>query len=85
MLSTEQEGVILRQLSTETDDVAYWQSVEANREHLSQFGDTTSHKSTRVLKTLPAPVRTQVISFEWAFGQWKYLLEQSMLHLKVMK
>ncbi len=44
MLSTEQEGVILRQLSTETDDVAYWQSVEANREHLSQFGDTTSQK-----------------------------------------
>lgn len=44
VIPTEQEGVILRQLTTEADDVAYFDAVSANRDHLSQFGDTTAGK-----------------------------------------
>ncbi len=43
-LQTSQHGVVLRQLATEADDVAYFGAIETNREHLSQFGDTTSQK-----------------------------------------
>lgn len=44
ILPTDREDVILRQLSTEADDVAYFEAVNANREHLSQFGDATADK-----------------------------------------
>jgi RimJ/RimL family protein N-acetyltransferase/ADP-ribose pyrophosphatase YjhB (NUDIX family) len=42
VVPTGREDVILRQLSTEADDADYFNAVEANREHLSQFGDDTS-------------------------------------------
>lgn len=41
---TERSGVELRQLASETDDIAYFEAVAANREHLSQFGDATANK-----------------------------------------
>jgi len=43
VLPTEQEAVVLRQLTIE-DAPAYFNAVDANREHLSQFGDTTAQK-----------------------------------------
>jgi RimJ/RimL family protein N-acetyltransferase/mannose-6-phosphate isomerase-like protein (cupin superfamily) len=43
-LPTEREGVELRQLTTDHDDIAYFQAVDANRDHLSQFGDPTAQK-----------------------------------------
>ncbi|MDB5184255.1 MAG: hypothetical protein JWN38_63 [Candidatus Saccharibacteria bacterium] len=43
-INTEHEGTFLRQLHNEADDVAYFNAVEANLEHLSQFGDETAAK-----------------------------------------
>lgn len=42
-LSTEQETITLRQLAPE-DAAAYFDAVDANRDHLSQFGDETADK-----------------------------------------
>ncbi len=42
-LQTEQEPVVLRQLTVE-DASAYFAAVDANRDHLSQFGDKTATK-----------------------------------------
>lgn len=42
-LSTEREGLTLRQLTIE-DAPAYFEAIDANREHLSQFGDETADK-----------------------------------------
>lgn len=42
-LPTEREGLTLRQLAVE-DASAYFEAVNANREHLSQFGDETATK-----------------------------------------
>lgn len=44
VIPTEQVGIVLRQLATEADDIAYFEAVDANREHLSQFGDRTAEK-----------------------------------------
>jgi RimJ/RimL family protein N-acetyltransferase len=44
VLSTEQECITLRLLSTTADDAAYFEAVNANREHLSQFDDSTAKK-----------------------------------------
>lgn len=41
IIPTEREGITLRQLTIE-DAPAYFEAVDANREHLSQFGDETS-------------------------------------------
>jgi len=43
-LATEKKGVVLRQLASESDDLAYFNAVESNRDHLSQFGDETAIK-----------------------------------------
>jgi len=43
LVRTEAEPITLRQLTIE-DAQAYFAAVEANREHLSQFGDGTSDK-----------------------------------------
>lgn len=43
-LPTERGGVTLKQLATPEDDRAYWNAVEANRDHLNQLGDATSQK-----------------------------------------
>lgn len=43
VLPTLNETVVLRQLTTE-DAPAYFAAVDANREHLSQFGDETAAK-----------------------------------------
>lgn len=42
-LSTEREAVVLRQLTLD-DAEAYFNLIDTNREHLSQFGDDTSEK-----------------------------------------
>lgn len=42
-LPTEQDPVVLRQLTVE-DAPAYFAAVDANRDHLSQFGDETAAK-----------------------------------------
>jgi len=42
-LPTEQETVVLRQLTPE-DASAYFEAVDANRDHLRQFGDNTAEK-----------------------------------------
>lgn len=44
ILPTERDDVALKQLSTPEDDLAYWRAIEANRAHLSQFGDATAQK-----------------------------------------
>lgn len=44
MLGTAREGLFLRELATEADDLAYFGAIEASREHLSQFGDETATK-----------------------------------------
>jgi RimJ/RimL family protein N-acetyltransferase len=41
-LPTEMEGVVLRELVTSADDEAYFAAIDVSREHLSQYGDTTS-------------------------------------------
>jgi RimJ/RimL family protein N-acetyltransferase len=41
---TENPDVILRELKTEADDIAYFEAVDADRDHLNQYGDTTSRK-----------------------------------------
>ena len=43
IIPTEYDPVILRQLEIQ-DAPAYFEAVDANREHLSQFGDTTATK-----------------------------------------
>jgi RimJ/RimL family protein N-acetyltransferase len=43
LLPTEREPIVLRQLVTE-DAPAYFEAVDANREHLSKFGDETATK-----------------------------------------
>lgn len=43
-IPTENPNVTLRQLATEADDTAYFEAVDANRDHLSQFGDETAAK-----------------------------------------
>ena len=58
-LFTDSPTVVLRELSTEADDSAYFNSVEASRDHLSQFGDETAAKypdleSVRAARTHPA-------------------------------
>lgn len=42
IIPTEMQGLVLRELSTPEDDIAYFAAVEANRDHLSQFGDVTA-------------------------------------------
>jgi RimJ/RimL family protein N-acetyltransferase len=43
-ISTERQSTFLRQLSSEADDLAYFNAIDANRAHLSQFGDETAAK-----------------------------------------
>jgi RimJ/RimL family protein N-acetyltransferase len=43
-LSTEKEGLVLRQLSSEADDAAYFAAIDLNRDYLSQFSDKTVAK-----------------------------------------
>lgn len=43
-LTTEQSGLMLRQLATEADDVAYFAAVDASRDSLSQLGDEADVK-----------------------------------------
>ena len=44
LLPTDQDGVVLRQLATETDDIAYFEAINANRKHLCQFGDNIAEE-----------------------------------------
>jgi len=44
IIPTERERLFLRQLATNADDATYFQAVDANRSHLSHFGDVTSAK-----------------------------------------
>lgn len=44
VIHTQNEQVLLRQLDSEADDLAYFAAIDANREHLSQFGDETAAK-----------------------------------------
>ncbi|MEK7095974.1 MAG: GNAT family N-acetyltransferase [Patescibacteria group bacterium] len=44
LLTTEQKNVVLRELSTDADDVAYFEAVDTNRDHLSQLDDITADK-----------------------------------------
>ena len=41
-ISTDREGLYLRQLTTEADDAAYFAAVDACRDHLSQYDDETA-------------------------------------------
>lgn len=43
-LETSRPSVTLRELATEADDVAYFAAVQADPNHLRQFGDTTADK-----------------------------------------
>ena len=43
-IATERQGTFLRQLHSEADDLAYFNAIDANREHLSRFGDETAAK-----------------------------------------
>lgn len=43
-IGTERQDTFLRQLSNEADDLVYFSAIDANREHLSQFGDETASK-----------------------------------------
>jgi RimJ/RimL family protein N-acetyltransferase len=43
-LSTERDGLILRQLATRADDVAYLEAIDEDREHLSKLGNVIAEK-----------------------------------------
>lgn len=44
ILKTERDGVILRELSTNEDDIAYFEAIEEDREHLSRHGNRIAEK-----------------------------------------
>lgn len=44
LLQTEREGVTLRTLATDRDDLEYYRAIEENRAHLNRHGNATSKK-----------------------------------------
>jgi RimJ/RimL family protein N-acetyltransferase len=43
LITTNRENLVLRELATEADDLAYFAAIDSNRDHLSQFGDETAN------------------------------------------
>jgi [ribosomal protein S5]-alanine N-acetyltransferase len=66
-LSTERDGVTLRRLSAE-DACPYFDAVDNNREHLSQFGDRTSAKYPTI-SSVRESIKNQDPT-KWRLGIW---------------
>lgn len=68
VIFTEQSGVLLRQLRPE-HAVAYFDTVDANREHLSQFGNETAAKYP-TLETVEDSIVKPTDKDKLRFGIW---------------
>src|SRR5580692_3179345 len=65
ILTTEQEGLVIRQLSTEADDLAYFEAQNEDPEHITRF-DNTLYKTLEDVKKARENTKEKLILGIWS-------------------
>ena len=77
VIPTDREDIVLRQLSSQSDDLAYYNAVSSNREHLNQNGEATGTKYPTLMSVAEArikPINAEKLRFGiWGNSQQSFL------------